>query len=46
MFPSAFSVLGPPGPGGRGGGGQICTKTFLEQVKMWVQNFIQIGLGV
>jgi len=34
-----------PGPVGRGGG-QTCTKTFLEQVGTWVQNFIQIGVGV
>jgi len=43
MFPSAFSVLGLPGPGG--GGGQTCTKSLLGQVGMCVENFIKIGAG-
>jgi len=47
MCPSAFSILGPLGPGGGGGGGgQIRTKTFLGEVGMCVENFIKIGAGV
>jgi len=42
MSPSAFSILGHPGPGGGGGGSQTWTKTFLGQVGMCVQNFIMI----
>jgi len=34
---SAFRVSGPPGPGGRN-----CTKTFLGQMGMRLQNFIKI----
>jgi len=48
MSPSAFSILGPPGLGGEGGGDQTWTKTFLGQVGMCVQNFIMIpvqGIG-
>jgi len=45
MSPSAFSILGPPRPRGAGGVGQICTKTFLGQVGICVQNFIMIGAG-
>jgi len=45
MFPSAFSVLGPQVQGG-GGGGQTCTKTFLGQVGMCIENFIKISAGV
>jgi len=45
MCPSAFRVSSPPGPGWRGLG-QTCTKTFLGQVGMCVQNFIKIGAGV
>jgi len=44
MSPSAFSILRPPGPGGRGWG-QTWTKTFLGQLGMCVQNFIKIGAG-
>jgi len=43
MSPSAFSILGPPGPEGRG---QTWTKTFLGQVGMCVQNIIKISAGV
>jgi len=46
MCPSAFTVSSPPGPGGRRGRGQTCTKTFLGQVGMWAENFIKIGVGV
>jgi len=46
MSPSAFSILGPSGLRGEGGGGQTWTKTFLGQVGMCVQNFIKIGAGV
>jgi len=46
MCPSAFSVSGPPQAQGTGGGDQTCTKTFLGQVGMCVQNFIKIGAGV
>jgi len=46
MYPSAFRVAGPPGPDGGVGWGQTCTKTFLGQMGMWVQSFIQIGAGV
>jgi len=45
MCPSAFSILGPPGPGEEEGV-QTCTKTFLGQVGICVQNFIKIGAGV
>jgi len=38
MCPSAYRVLGPTGEGV----GQTCTKTFLEQVEMCMQNFIRI----
>jgi len=31
MSPSAFSILGPPGPGGKGGGGQTIPKPFLDR---------------
>jgi len=44
MRSSAFRVSGSPGPD-REGGGQTCTKTFLGQVGMCVQNFIKIGAG-
>jgi len=43
MSSSAFSILGPPGPGG---GGQTFAKTLLGQVGMCAQNFIMIGAGV
>jgi len=49
MCPSAFRVSKTPGPEGGGGGeggGQTCTKTFLGQVGMCVQNFIKIGARV
>jgi len=45
VCPSAFSILGPPGPGG-GCGGLTCIKTFFGQVEICVQNFIMIGAGV
>jgi len=43
MCPSAFRIPGLPGPGGWD---QTCTKTFLGQVGMWVENFIKISAGV
>jgi len=46
MSSSALSILGPPGPGGSRGRGQICAKTLFGQVGMCVQNFIEIGAGV
>jgi len=46
MSPSAFSILGSPGPGWKGGGGQTGAKTFLGHVGMCEQNFIKIGKGV
>jgi len=47
MCPSAFSVLGSPGLGGGDRGfGQTYTETFLGQMGICVQNFIQIqGFG-
>jgi len=39
------TVLGPPKAQGGGAEGQTCTKTFLGQVGMWVQNFIRISAG-
>jgi len=44
MWRSAYRGLGPPGPGGCWG--QPCTKTFLGQVGMCLQNFINISAGV
>jgi len=41
MCTSAFRVSDPPGPDGGGSRGQTCTKTFLRQVGMSVQNFIK-----
>jgi len=46
MCPSAFRVSGLPGPDRGRQGDQACTKTFLGQVWMCVQNFIKIGAGV
>jgi len=46
MCPSAVRISGPPCPDGGGGKCQTCTKTFLEQMGMWVQNFIKIGAAV
>jgi len=45
MYPSAFRVSSPQAHG-EGGGGQTCTKAFLGQVGMCMQNFILIGAGV
>jgi len=41
MCPSAFGILSPQAQGGVGRG-----QTFLGQVGMCVENFIQIGAGV
>jgi len=46
ICPSAYRVSSPLGPGRGGGLGQTCTKTFLGQVGICVQNFIKIGAGV
>jgi len=46
MRPSAFRVSGKPPGLGVECWGQNCTKTFLGQVGMRVQNFIKIGAGV
>jgi len=46
MCPSALRVSDLPGSGGRGSWGQNCTKIFVRQVGMWVQNFIKINVGV
>jgi len=46
MCPSAFSILGPQARGDEVGGGQTCTKTFLGQVGICVQNFIMIDAGI
>jgi len=47
MSPSAFSILGPPGPGGEGAGVKSGPKPSLDRwVGMCVQNFIKIGAKV
>jgi len=45
MCPSAVSVYDPQAQG-EGGRDQTCTKTFLGQVGMSVQNFIMISAWV